>query len=124
MFKRLAAGLLLTMGLSAVALSLVTSPAGADNSPDYTKTAPTKIAPQDPCLTGNGTTATTNPNCFSTQPAVTTAGVHTDAAVGPNASTGNLAFTGTDVIGMVIVAFALIGGGVLVVRFSRRRSTT
>lgn len=56
----------------------------------------------------------------ASQPAATTQTASSGNQAGSGGS-GGLAFTGTDVIGTVVVAFALIGGGIVMVRFSRRR---
>lgn len=104
----------------------------------------------DPCPVGNGTSNTTNPNCnvLPNQPAPTAKASTSpggdsptnpvlDAAPSPavntatalqapstRAGSSGLAFTGTDVIGTVIVAFLLIGGGIVVVRLSRKRHSS
>ncbi|MDQ6785112.1 MAG: hypothetical protein M3063_17100 [Actinomycetota bacterium] len=142
MIKRFAATVLLMLGLSASMLALAVAPAGAQvvspasygHQGGSSTTDPRQggSSTTDPCLTGNGKTGTTNGNCFPEKPAASS-GVTTDASQASQTSrasttsasggSGSLAFTGTDVIGTVIVAFLLIGGGVLVVRFSRRRTT-
>ena len=121
MIKRLMAGLLLMVGLSVTMVGLVTASASAQAvSPFYPAQGTTSTT--DPCLVGNGTSATTNANCFGTQPPATAAVVPQASQTSASSGSGGLAFTGTDVIGMVVVAFLLIGGGILVVRVSRRRT--
>ncbi len=109
------------VGLSVTMLGLVIAPASAQVvSPFYGNQG---TSTTDPCLTGNGTSATTNPNCESTQPEATSAVAPQASQTSAGSGSSGLAVTGTDVIGMVVVASLLIGGGILVVRVSRRRTT-
>ncbi|MDQ2727744.1 MAG: hypothetical protein M3Y91_07765 [Actinomycetota bacterium] len=129
MIKRLAATVLLMMALSVTALGFGVASATAQsaaNGPTTPYGNQGGSSTTDPCPVGNGATGTTNPNCVtSAQPADPPAVVTQTASFGNQqgnqSGSGGLAFTGTDVIGTVIVGFVLIGGGMLVVRFSRRR---
>ncbi len=137
MFKRLAAGLLLTVGMSIPALSLAAAPAGAAGgsliSADY-GTNPGTSTPDpgtsQPSVT-SGTKSgggTADPSGSGTNRATGTgtgAGAGTSAASGSGSGSGsgsNLAVTGSDVIGLVIVAFVLISSGFVILRLNRRRS--
>ncbi len=125
MIKRFAAGLLLSMALCVAALGSLAATASAQSvarasGPVNYGTQPGSST-TDPCLTGNGTSATTSGNCFPTSPGGSTAvTTETQSFTTPSSSSSSLATTGTDVIGAVIVAFLLIGGGLVVVRLSRR----
>lgn len=137
MFKRLAAGLLLTVGMSIPALSLVAAPAGAAGgsliSADYgtnPSSSTTDPSTSQPSVTsgtksgggtgdqsGSGTNRATGPGTGAAS------GSGTSSDSGTSSGSGsNLAVTGTDVIGLVIVAFVLIAGGFLILRLNRRRS--
>ena len=73
-------------------------------------------------------TTTTLPGPTTTAPAVVahTSSGNGDPSADPSTATqatGSLAFTGSDIVGMVVIALLLVGGGIVLVGVSRRRSS-
>jgi hypothetical protein len=66
--------------------------------------------------------ATTPPTDPTTTVAPKVATVAATPSPTAAATTGSLAFTGSDIVGLVVVALLLVGGGVLIVGFNHRRS--
>lgn len=121
MIKRLLSTLVVLFGLSMAAGSLLLAPAASaqgNNNPVY-GTVPATSSTTDPCgASGNAATAA---SCSQQTPAVTT---QTASQQSPANAGSGLAFTGTDVIETVVIAFALIGVGLVVLRANRRRHTS
>jgi hypothetical protein len=73
-------------------------------------------------------TATCYPTCTttptidgSTNPLTSQAPSGPATPATPTSATGSLAFTGADIAGTVVIAFVVLGAGLLLVRVSRRR---
>lgn len=104
---------LITSGMgTALVLAVGSGIAGAQTSV-YSEPLPVVTTNSGGSITAAPTPVTTDPNVNSST------SVHTTAATTPS-----LAFTGADITAMAAVGLALAGGGVIMVRLGRRRSTS
>ena len=86
--------------------------------------AGTRPASAQTCYTGCNPPAQISPatgNAPAVSGATVSYGAATATAAEPQSST-QLAFTGADIAGMVIIASVLVGGGAIAVRISRSRT--
>jgi hypothetical protein len=124
--KRISATILLTFGLMLGSILWLAGPAGASTKADCysmttSTTTTTGTVPPGGC-TAPGHHTTTPSHTPASSGATGTKITHPAVVVDTQpAASGQLAFTGIDIAGVVFVGLALVAGGLLLVRLTRRR---